>query len=183
MKPSEMLLDPDETTQHVITTHAGKEVAGEPCWTEAGVVRWLVDGNPTDINYFTYDNDEGQWKFHGTTDSSSKTSYVIFVSNEVDAWGYVYDIWIDGQWVRSGHLGHQENNVDQANEIWSDTGVYTDDEGIAKHENSKLHVQDFSVWWDEQVDTEWWEAPQGSCPIYESHSIEGDAYAYYTWVD
>ncbi|WP_148212124.1 hypothetical protein [Ferroglobus placidus] len=182
LKPSEMRLESDGTVQHVITTHVGRTLVNESCWTEAGVVRWLVDGEPSDIWIFTFDNDEGQWKWHGTTNSSTFTNYIIYVTDQVDAWGYIYHIWINEEWVRSGHLWYRENNVDQANEVWTDTGSYTDDYGVAKHDDPFLYIQDYAVWWDDNVRTEWWHSPTNQCPVKEYHELEGSSWAYWTWI-
>ncbi|AIY89101.1 hypothetical protein GACE_0038 [Geoglobus acetivorans] len=181
LRPNEMRLEPNGTVQHVITTHVGRKLVGEDYWTEAGVVRWLVDGEPTEMYIFTYDNDEGQWKWHGTTNSSAFTNYLVYVTDQVGAWGYIYNIWINGEWVRSGHLWYRENNIDQANEVWTDTGSYTDDYGVAKHDDPFLYIQDYAVWWDDNVNTDWWHSPD-PCPVKEYHKLEVSSWAYWTWI-
>lgn len=73
MTPGDMVISSSGTYQHVVTAHAGKtKPNGQDDWTEAGVARSIVD--PT-RQYFTFDNDEGQWKFHGTAGSTSSTTY------------------------------------------------------------------------------------------------------------
>ncbi|HIH96291.1 MAG TPA: hypothetical protein HA348_02165, partial [Thermoplasmata archaeon] len=52
-----------ETVQHVVTTHTGR--GGH--WTEAGVVRTVSN---TNWRIFSYDDDEGEWGWHGTTSAT-----------------------------------------------------------------------------------------------------------------
>ncbi len=105
--------------------------------------------------------------------------------DQVDAWGYIYNIFINGEWVRSGHLWYRENNIDQANEVWSDTGSYTDDIGEAKHDDPFLYAQKYGMWWGDNLEdqTKWWHSPINGCPVEERHEMEGSSYAYWTWVD
>ena len=94
LKPGDMVISSSGTTQHVVTTHVGKQKPGGlDDWTEAGVVRSVND--PT-MQYFTYDNDEGQWEFHGTAGSTTSTTYRIYVTSTLESGGYLYHTWIGG---------------------------------------------------------------------------------------
>jgi len=128
LTPGSLAIGSSETKQHVATTHVGRG----GYWIEGGVVRTLGD---TDWRLFTYDNDEGGWKFHGTTSYSSESKIQIYVQSDYD-----YNIWIDGTWVRSGTLTYVHNNVDQANEVWSDTGVWTSDWDSAEFGDTYLYT-------------------------------------------
>lgn len=108
MKPGTLAIKQGESTDHLATTHLGR--GGH--WTEAGVIRWLAN---TNWNLYTYDDDEGQWSFHGTTTADTFNGYIIYVYPDG-----LYNIWIDGNWKRQGHLPYFSNKVDQANEVWSD---------------------------------------------------------------
>ncbi|MDD4254698.1 MAG: hypothetical protein PHP59_04905 [Methanofollis sp.] len=182
MKPSEMLVEPDGTYQHVITTHVGKKPnPSTECWTEVGVARSVPDNMK---QCFTYDNDEGEWQFHGETDSSTYRNYAIYVTDTYESGGYLYHIWIDDNWVRSGHLAFRENDVNHANEIWSDESVpaWTDDSGTAVFRDGFLYQGNSGgVRWNSDVPTDWGCSPT-PCPIRESHSIVGNAWKYYTWI-
>lgn len=180
MKPSQMIVESDGTRQHVVTTHVGRESApGTPCWTEVGVIKLV--GNP-DRRFFPYDNDEGGYLYHGTTDEYTYRNYIIYVTDTHEDAGYLYHIWIDGAWKRSGHLAFKENNVDYANEIWSNPeDPWTDDSGIAVFQDGFLYQGTGAVWWNSDVQTTWWHAPS-VCPLRETHSIVGNAWRYLTWI-
>jgi len=181
MKPSQMIVEQEGTYQHVITTHVGRKPnPSTECWTEVGVARSVPDNVK---QRFTYDNDEGGWQFHGETDSSTYRNYIIYVTDTYESGGYLYHIWIDGEWVRSGHLAFRENDVNYANEIWSDESVpaWTDDSGTAVYQDGFLYQGDGAVWWNSEVPTQWFSSPV-PCPIRESHSIVGNAWKYFTWI-
>ncbi|MFA4860683.1 hypothetical protein [Methanoregula sp.] len=122
MSPGPLPVSSTGTFQHVVTTHVGKPAASGEDWTEAGATMSVNDPSP---RYFTYDNDEGGWQFHGSADSSQK-NYQIFVSNTLESYthnggtvsGYVYNIWINNNWVRNGHLLSRQTGINCANENW-----------------------------------------------------------------
>jgi hypothetical protein len=66
----------------------------------------------------------------------------------------------------SGHLWYRENNIDQTNEVWSDTGSHADDTGEAKHDDPFLYIQDRGVWWGDNLleQTDRWHSPINGCP-------------------
>jgi hypothetical protein len=155
MRPGSCAVKEGETYWHVITTHVGHGST----WTEAGVARG--PGDP--IKIFTYDNDEGEYNWYGTTDQYTYTSYRIHVTGQWNPNGYKYRIYINDQWKRNGHLAYQLNGVDQANEIWYDD-KWTPDTVRAIHKDSYLYTKlDSTTPWDEDVETEWWHAPD-PCP-------------------
>ena len=83
MYPGTLPVDTDETFQHVVTTHLGKEIDEDtPCWTEVGVVAWNAS---TYVYYFVYDVDEGGWHFYGTKSSmQSADTYGILLDGTYD---------------------------------------------------------------------------------------------------
>jgi hypothetical protein len=84
---------------------------------DEGVARSVNDQTR---QYFTYDNDEGQWRFHGTADATAFKNYMIYVTSTYESAGYLYHIWINNQWVRDGHLYYRQTKYNCANEIWAD---------------------------------------------------------------
>jgi len=126
MSPGPLPVSSTGTFQHVVTTHIGKPASSGEDWTEAGATMSVNDPNP---RYFTYDNDEGGWQFHGAAGTSQK-NYQIYVSSTVESFtrngqtvsGYVYNIWIDNSWVRSGHLLSRQTGINCANENWAQSG-------------------------------------------------------------
>ena len=175
MKPGSCAVGDGETVQHVVTTHIGSG----GYWTEAGVIKTSWN---TNWRIFSYDNDEGTWDWHGTTGPTTYTEYYIYITDEHGASGYRYDIFIGGHWERSGHVPNLENDVNQANEIWSDTGTWTADTTRAVHKYSGLIKSDGTgTSWNEDVPT--WHAPD-PCHVKEYHEMDGaDAWKYETWVE
>lgn len=180
MKPSEMNVEQGGTYQHVITTHVGKKpTPSTECWTEVGVARSVPDNTR---QRFTFDNDEGGWVFHGETDASTYRNYIIYVTDTYENGGYLYHIWIDGEWKRSGHLVFKENEINYANEIWSDgSDPWTDDSGIAVFKDGFLYQGSGAVWWNSDVPKDWSHSPD-PCPIQEYTTIVGNAWKYETWI-
>jgi hypothetical protein len=176
MKAGSCAAKQGETTDHVITTHTGKEGT----WAEAGVYKnW---NNPT-LWIFSYDNDEGGWIFHGATSPTTYNKYCIYVTQEPHKKGYRYDIYINNEWKRKGHLNYQLGDVNHANEVWSDTGIWTPDTAEAIHRNSRLiDGNGNEIWWNEWILTKWWHAPD-PCPVKEHHEREGSSWKYETWIE
>jgi len=121
-------IDEDETVQHVVTTHLGRAIdENTPCWTEVGVVAWTGSES---VWYFVYDNDEGTWHWFGTKSNlQSADTYGILLNGTSDDDGWHYNIWINQVWKFGGHLAFELNNGNVANEIWSDTEVWSVDSG------------------------------------------------------
>lgn len=108
----------------------------------------------------------------------------IYVSDTYESNGYKYDIRIRGSWVRGQHVPYKENNVDQANEIWSDTGSWTSDTINAIHRSEILYEEDGTlVYWNEDIPPDCWHAPRFGCHVKESHEMYGNAWKYETWVE
>ena len=102
----------------------------------------------------------------------------LFMCTPIKRLQDTYNIWIDGNWKRQGHLPYLENHLDQANEVWSDTLLYTDDTNRADHKEPFLYIGDTAVWWDTNIETNW----RGSDPVRETHYIDGSAWRFQTWV-
>jgi len=170
-----------ETTDHVVTTHVGR--GGH--WAEAGIYKGA--GGPT-LWLFTYDDDEyypgteSHWGWHGTTSATTYNDIIIQVlgsGENVD-----YGIWINGKWVRLQHLPYEGNGVDQANEVWTNTGIYTPDTIAAYHTEPHLYdIYGSYIWWDTYVGTEWKHNFWPPYPVKEDHWMGTHAWVYKTWVE
>ena len=185
MKSGQTVTSSTGTYQHVLTTHVGRKPSSTTeSWTEAGVAASIADryeGNadPT-RQYFTYDNDEGGWSFHGTAGATTLSNYQIYVTDTLESAGYVYHIWIGGSWVRSGHLAFRQNYVDQANEIWADGSyLFSSDTSITEFRDSYLYHSSGYSWWGTNVPTDF---NSGGSSISESRVISGNAYDWQTWI-
>ena len=85
--------------------------------------------------------------------------------------------------MRGQHVPYKENNVDQANEIWSNTGKWTPDTGKASHRGEILFDVDGTlIYWNEDIPTKWWHAPRFGCHVKEHHEMDRNAWRYETWV-
>ncbi len=169
MKPGSLAVKEGESLFHLVTTHVGR--GGH--WTEVGVIRSVYDYR---WQFFTYDDDEGGYRFHGITTADTLNNYIIYVYPSSN--GYKYNIWIDGNWVREGNLPYLENYVDQANEVWSSTGRFTQDTNRADHKEPFLYIGDSAIWWDTSVPTNWW----GHAEVCEVHYMDALAWRFQSWV-
>jgi hypothetical protein len=176
MRSGSCAIKDGETFQHVVTSHVGSG----GYWTEAGVVRSTSE---PDWRLFSYDNDEGEWEIHGTTSATTYNDYNIQVIGPHSG-GWKYGIWINGAWQRYGHLPYEKNDVNQANEVWSYTGIYTPDTIAAYHKEPRLYVgYNQLIWWNEEVSTKWWRNFWPPWPVKESHWMGTNAWIYKTWVE
>ena len=178
MKPGQMVTSSSGTTQHVVTTHVGRRPnPSTECWTEAGVADSIADPQR---RYFTYDNDEGGWSWHGNAGATTTKNYEIYVTSTLESAGYTYHIWIDGAWVRTGHLAYRENFVDQANEIWADgSNAFSSDPSISEFRDSTLYRSSGNVKWATNVATEF---NHVGTAISESRVVSGNAYDWQMWI-
>lgn len=178
MKPGEMMVRSGGTFQHVLTTHVGKKKpSGVDDWTEAGVVQSV---NNPEKRYFTYDNDEGQWLFHGLADAGTFTPYKIYITNTWESAGYVYHIWIDGRWVRSGHLYYRQTQYNCANEIWAFNNDPFNKGNVSYFQNAYLYKSGGRQCWGN-----YWATPtniRADYPPNGSKYMSGSAYTFRTWV-
>lgn len=186
MKSGSCAAEEGGTTTHVVTTHMG----AEGHWTEAGVYK---DTGPT-LWLFSYDDDEifeggSYWGWHGTTSAGVYNKFDIHVTTLAPDWEWEYDIYINDDWKRSEHLPAippgmwPYYDVNQANEIWYDTG-WTPDTTRAIFKCPRLIDQyNTEIWWNENVGTVWRRNFWPPYPVKEHHEISGDAYKYETWVE
>jgi hypothetical protein len=162
MYPGSMPLDEDETHTHYVTTHLGRPLPWA-VWTEVGVAHW---SDVQYVWYFTYDNDEqingDYWGYHGIkTNLYSSDAYCIVLNGTYDSsfGGYWYDIYINWSWKRNGHLPYEGNEANDANEIFSDTGVFTENSGCKFHDNYLCNP--FYSWinWNQYIGYDVYDAP------------------------
>ena len=173
LKPGSLAVKQGESFQHLATAHVGW--GGH--WTEVGVVRWVDP--PNTWNIFSFDDDEGGWTIHGTTSENTWNTYQIFVSTTHEAAGYLYGIWINGAFARTGHVPNYDNEVNQCIEVWSNNGVWTNDTNSACYDQPKLYTNETQwVWWDNTIGANHWADP----PVRHNLYMLGPAYRFIAWV-
>jgi hypothetical protein len=180
MNPGSMTVSPTGTFQHVVTTHVGKVTpSGQQDWTEAGVTNSMNDPY---ARYFTYDNDEGGWQFHGAAETGWYKNYAIYVSSTHDSSGYVYNTWINNNWVRSGHLKARQTGINDANEIWSlGSNWFSHDSINPAFSNEYLYTSSGSLPWGDYPNTatHWGTDPYGY--VLQGHYMNGGTWKFYSW--
>lgn len=178
MRPGDMAISTTGTIQHVVTAHVGKKRSGgQDDWTEAGVARSVYS---PDLQLFTYDNDEGQWQFHGIASSVSYKTYKIYVTNTLESGRYLYHIWIDGSWVRDGHLYNRQTQFNCANEIWADGSYpFSQDSTSAIFQNEYLYKSTGTQNWGDYPATI--TSFSRDSPPYESHPFSGSSWRFITY--
>ena len=180
MNPGSMIVRSTGTFQHVVTTHVGKKTpSGQDDWTEAGVSNSMNDPY---ARYFTYDNDEGGWQFHGAAEVEWFKNYAIYVTSTSDSSGYIYNIWINNNWVRSGHLNARQTGINNANEIWSlGSNWFSHDRVNPTFQYGSLYTTSGSVQWGDYVGTE---TSLNSDPhgyVLKDHYMSGGTWKFFSW--
>jgi hypothetical protein len=145
-------------------------------WVETVVRHNLGDT----YKWYTYDNDENGWSYYmdKNTATTSADTYTIMLDGTNDGSGWKYDVWINYQWVRSGHLANLFVQGGFQKEVYSDTGTFTNDASHAVYYRDWLHNANGWSYWTNAVST-WWSAPS---PIHESHNMGAVSYDWETWV-
>jgi len=181
MKPGSIAAGTGATLFHFVTTHIGRAISPtQPCWVEVGVWNDTYFNRP---QYYTCDNDEdGNW-FHGyKTNVEDFDWYEIWLPGTYESAGWVCWIFINGNFVRKGHLAYFYNQVNEANEIFCTTGQWTNDNTHAIFKDSYLWSPGGSdwIWWNTNVPTDFLFDPY-PCPVHETHYVSGGTYTYETW--
>lgn len=131
--------------------------------------------------WHTYDSDEGGWSYYMDKNTAITTpdTYVIMLDGTQDANGWKYDVWINYNWVRSGHLSNLNVQAGFQKEVYSNTGTFTNDASHAVFYRNWLHNAGGWGYWTNSVNT-WWSTAN---PVHESHSMGALSYRWETWVD
>lgn len=147
-----------------------------------GVINWaevVVTHNYGETyKWYTYDPDEGNWIICGdkNTPATAADTYVMMLDGTSDSGGYHYDIWINNNWVKSGHLPNLYIQAGFQKEVYSDSGQFTNDASHAVfYRNWLNNGQGWSYWTN---NAQW----SSSMPVRESHSMGALSYNWQTWV-
>ncbi len=140
----------------------------------------LVTHNYGEVyKWYTYDSDEGGFSFYmnKNTASSAVDNYVIMLDGTQDGEGWHYDVWINYQWVRRGHMSSLWVQSGYQKEV-SSNGQFTDDSSSAMFYRNWLHNAQGWSYWTNSVSTSW----SATYPVREAHSMSGVCYNWNTWV-
>jgi hypothetical protein len=131
--------------------------------------------------WHTYDSDEGGWAYYmdKNTAITAADTYVIMLDGTQDDDGWNYDVWINYDWVRSGHLSDLLVQAGFQKEVYSDAGTFTDDASHAVFYRNWLHNAQGWSYWTNSVNT-WWSTDD---PVQETHSLGALSYHWETWVE
>ena len=130
--------------------------------------------------WYTYDSDEGGWVFYmnKNTPTTSADCYTIMLDGTQDSVGWHYDVWINYQWVKRGHLSNLWVEAGFQKEVYSDSGQFTNDASHAVFYRNWLHNSQGWPYWTSAMST-WWST---TAPVRETHSMGALSYRWETWV-
>jgi hypothetical protein len=163
-----------QTQYHYLCVQLG-DLNGATNWAEA-----LVTHNYGETyKWYTYDRDEGGYTYYmdKNTASTAVDTYVIMLDGTQDADGWHYDVWINYQWVRRGHLTNLWVQAGFQKEVYSN-GQFTNDASNAIFYRNWLHNAQGWSYWTNTVATTW----SANTPARESHSMGAVSYNWQTWI-
>ena len=162
-----------QTLRNFLCVQMG-DLNGATNWAEV-----VVTHNYGEVyKWLTFDPDEGAWITFGdkNTASTAADTYVMLFDGTSDSYGYIYNIWINYQWARQGHLSSQYVQAGFQKEVYSDSGQFTNDASHAVfYRNWLNNGQGWSYWTN---NAQW----SSAMPVRESHSTGALSYNWQTWV-
>ena len=170
-----MSVSSGKTQYHYICVQLGYLTSGTN-WAEAV----LTHNYGETYKWHTFDSDEGEWSFYmnKNTPITAADNYVILLDGTQDGDGWHYDVWINYQWVRRGHLSNLWVQAAFQKEVYSDSGQFTNDNSHAVFYRNWLHNAQGWPYWTNSISTWFDEDP----PLQESHSMGAVSYRWETWV-
>jgi hypothetical protein len=163
-----------QTQNHYVCMQLG-DLNGGSNWAKA-----LVTHNYGETyKWYTYDSDEGGYAYYAdkSTPTTSADTYVILLDGTQDSSGWKYDVWINYQWVRSGHLSSLWVQGGLQKEVYSN-GQFTNDASHAVFYRNWVHNAQGWSYWTNSVTTTW----NAAAPTHETHSMGAVSYDWEAWV-
>lgn len=164
-----------QTQNHYLCVQLG-DLSGITNWAEA-----VVTHNAGETyKWYTYDSDEGSgmvYYMDKNTPTTSTDTFVMMLDGTRDSSGWKYDVWINYNWVRSGHLSNLYVQGGFQNEAYSN-GQYTNDASHSIFYRNWLHNAGGWSYWTNSVPTSW----STALPMHESHYMSTYSYYWDTWV-
>lgn len=170
-----MSVSSGNTIYHYVTMQLGNLDAGTN-WVETV----LTHNYGETYKWYTYDNDEGGWSYYMNKNTAITTAdtYTIMLDGTQDGDGWNYNVWINNQWVRSGHLSNLWVQAGFQKEVYSNSGQFTNDASHTVYYKNWLHNAGGWPYWTSTVNT-WWSTDN---PVQETHSMGASSYHWETWV-
>lgn len=162
-----------QTLRNYLCVQMG-DLDGASNWAEVVVTH----NNGETYKWYTYDPDEGAWIMCGdkNTPATAADTYVMMLDGTRDSSGYTYNMWINNNWVRGGHLPNLYVQAGYQKEVYSDSGQFTNDASHAVFYRCWLNNGQGWFYWTNNAQ---WSA---SMPVRESHSMGALSYNWQTWV-
>jgi hypothetical protein len=165
-----------QTQKHYACIQLG-DLNGITNWAEIVVTHNLGEA----YKWYTYDSDEsgGTMEFYmnKNTPSTATDTYIIMLDGTQDGNGWKYDMWINYNWVRSGHLSNRWVQAGFQKEVFSN-GQFTNDASSTLFNRNWLHNSGGWLYWTNNVNTGW----TAAYPVRESHQMGPYSYIWNTWV-
>ncbi|MCL4429951.1 MAG: hypothetical protein M1167_04280 [Chloroflexi bacterium] len=165
-----------QTQNHYLCVQLG-DLSGITNWAEAVVTHNVGET----YKWYTYDSDEsgGSMVYYmdKNTPSTATDTYVMMLDGTQDSSGWKYDVWINYNWVRSGHLANLFVQGGFQNEVFSN-GQYNNDASHSTFYRNWLHNAGGWSYWTNSVSTTW----STASPVHESHYMSTYSYYWDTWV-
>ena len=164
-----------QTLYHYLCVQLGR-LDDASNWVETVLTHNLGEA----YTWCTYDNDEGYWIIfmNKNTAITAADNYTIMLDGTQDQYGWNYDVWINYQWARTGHLSNLYNQCGFQKEVYSNSGTYTSDTYHSVFYRNWLHNAQGWPYWTNSVNT-WWSRVD---PVQESHAMGALSYRWETWV-
>lgn len=163
-----------QTNYHYLCVQLG-DLAGATNWAETV----LTHNYGQNYRWNTFDSDEGGMTYYKDKDTAitAADTYTIMLDGTYNN-GWKYDVWINYNWVRSGHLSSLWAQAGFQKEVYSDSGSFTNDASHAVFYRNWLHNANGWSYWTNSVGTSW----TPDYPVRESHSMGALSYRWETWV-
>jgi len=170
-----MSVSSGQTQYHYVCMQLGSLDSGTN-WVETVLTHNLGET----YKWYTYDNNEGGWSYYKNKNTAitAADNYVIMLDGTQDGDGWHYDVWINYNWVRRGHLSNLWVQAGFQKEVSSSTGQFTNDASRTKFYPNWLHNAQGWPYWTNAVST-WW---SNANPVRETHSMGAVSYRWETWV-
>lgn len=166
-----------ETQKHYLCVQLG-DLNGITNWAEIVVTHKVGET----YKWYTYDSDESgatmTYYMDKNTPTTSADTFVILLDGTQDNDGWNYDMWINYNWVRSGHLSNLWVQGGFQNEVYS-YGQFTNDASYSTFYRNWLHNNGGWFYWTNSISTIW----DSESPMQENHYMSTYSYYWNTWVE